>query len=48
MESTEGPENENKPAERWWIVSGSLFLVFITLLYEILRYRQQQKNVNIN
>jgi len=47
MELTEVPANENKLAERWWIASGILFVVFLTASYAILRYRQQHQKLII-
>jgi len=47
MEFTEVPANENKLAERWWIASGILFVVFLTASYAILRYRQQHQKLII-
>lgn len=47
MEFTEVAENENKLAQRWWLASGLVFIVFLTASYAILRYRQQHQKLII-
>ena len=47
MEFTEVPANENKLAQRWWLVSGLVLIVFLTASYAILRYRQQHQKLII-
>ena len=47
MEFTEVAENENKPAQRWWLASGLVFVVFLTAFYAMLRYRQQHQKLII-